>query len=272
MPAILGYEAAGTIESIGDGVTEYAVGDEVNVIPAFSFADYGMYGELVVAPLHAIVKQPAGMTAIEAAATWMQFATAYGALVDIGNLQKGETVLIRAASSSVGLAAIQIANLLGALPVALTRTSEKRQALLDAGAAHVIATEEQDLITEVNRITDGKGARMAFDPVGGAEVANILRSLSPMGIFFQYGALETGDMSVPVMEVLGKKLTIRGYQLFEVTQDAERLNRAKAFITKGLEAGALHPMIAKTFPLDQIVEAHQYMESNAQIGKIVIEI
>ena len=272
MPAILGYEAAGTLESVGEGVSEYAVGDEVNVIPAFSFADYGMYGELVVAPVHALVKQPAGLTSIQAAATWMKYVTAYGALVDIGNLQKGETVLIRAASSSVGLAAIQIANLLGAIPVALTRTSEKREALMDAGATHVIATQEQDLVAEVNRITEGKGARMAFDPVGGPEVANILRALSYLGIFFQYGALETADLSVPVMELLGKDLTIRGYQLFEITQDPERLNRAKDFITKGLESGALQPVISKTFPFSEIVEAHQYMESNAQIGKIVIEL
>jgi NADPH:quinone reductase-like Zn-dependent oxidoreductase len=272
LPATLGYEAAGTIESIGEGVTEYAPGDEVNVIPAFSFADYGLYGELVVAPVHALVRQPEGMTSLEAAGTWMQFVTAYGALVDIGNLQKGETVLIRAASSSVGLAAIQIANLVGALPVALTRTSDKRQALLDAGAAHVIATQEQDLVEEVNRITGGKGARMAFDPVGGPEVANILRALCYLGTFFQYGALDTADMSVPVMEVLGKNLTIRGYQLFEITQDPERLERAKTFISKGLENGALRPLIAKTFPLDQIVEAHRYMESNTQIGKIVVEI
>lgn len=272
MPAILGYEAAGTVESIGQGVTGFSVGDEVNVIPAFSFAEYGMYGELVVAPVHAIVAQPSGMSSVEAAGTWMQFVTAYGALIDIGKLQKGETVLIRAASSSVGLAAIQIANLLGAVPVALTRTSEKRQALIDAGAAHVIATQEQDLVAEVNRITEGKGARMAFDPVGGPEVANILRSLSFLGIFFQYGALDTNDMSIPVMEVLGKDLTIRGYQLFEITKNAERLDRAKAFISEGLEAGALRPLIAKTFKLEQIVEAHEYMESNSQIGKIVVEV
>lgn len=272
MPATLGYEAAGTIESVGPGVTEYAVGDEVNVIPAFSFADYGMYGELAVAPVHALVRQPAGMTSVEAAGTWMQFVTAYGALVDIGNLQKGDTVLIRAASSSVGLAAIQIANILGAVPIALTRTSEKRQALLDAGAAHVIATQEQDLVSEVNRITAGAGARMAFDPVGGPEVANVLRALSYLGIFFQYGALDTADMSIPVMEVLGKDLTIRGYQLFKITQDPERLDGAKAFITKGLQSGALRPLIAKVFPLAQIVDAHRFMESNAQIGKIAIEI
>lgn len=272
MPATLGYEAAGTIESVGTGVTEYAVGDEVNVIPAFSFADYGMYGELAVAPVHAIVHQPSGMTSVEAAGTWMQFLTAYGALIDIGKLQKDETILIRAASSSVGLAAIQIANLVGAVPVALTRTSEKSQALLNAGAAHVIATQEQDLVSEVNRITGGKGARMAFDPVGGPEVANILRALSYLGIFFQYGALDTADMNIPVMEVLGKDLTIRGYQLFEITQDSERLNKAKAFITQGLQSGALRPLIAKVFPLAEICEAHRFMESNAQIGKIVIEV
>ncbi|KPX21481.1 Uncharacterized protein ALO70_03713 [Pseudomonas amygdali pv. eriobotryae] len=208
----------------------------------------------------------------DAQVTWMQFVTAYGALIDIGKLQKGDTVLIRAASSSVGLAAIQIANLIGAVPVALTRTSEKRQALLDAGAAFVIATQEQDLVSEVNSITDGKGARMAFDPVGGAEVANILRSLSFLGIFFQYGALDTGNLSVPVMELLGKDLTIRGYQLFEITEDPARLAGAKEFISKGLQSGALHPLIAKVFPLDQIADAHRYMESNAQIGKIVVEV
>jgi NADPH:quinone reductase-like Zn-dependent oxidoreductase len=231
-----------------------------------------MYGELAVAPVHAIVRQPSGMTSLEAAGTWMQFVTAYGALIDIGNLQHGETVLIRAASSSVGLAAIQIANLVGAVPVALTRTSEKRQALLDAGAAHVIATQEQDLVSEVNRITQDNGARMAFDPVGGPEVAYILRALSYLGVFFQYGALDTADMSIPVMEVLGKDLTIHGYQLFEITQDAARLNGAKAFITKGLQIGALLPMIAKVFTLAEISEAHRYMESNVQIGKIGIEV
>lgn len=272
LPAVLGYEAAGTIESVGEGVTGFAVGDEVNVIPAFSFSDYGMYGEAVIAPAHALVKQPAGLSSIEAAATWMKYVTAYGALVDIGQLQKGEVVLIRAASSSVGLAAIQIANSLGAIPVALTRTSEKRQALLDSGAAHVIATSEEDLVARVACITDGKGARMAFDPVGGSEVGNILRSLSFLGVFFQYGALETTDISVPVMELLGKDLTIRGYQLFEVTQDEERLNKAKAFVTDGLEKGDLRPIVGKVFKFDEIVEAHRYMESNSQVGKIVVEI
>lgn len=215
-PAVLGYEAAGIVEAVGPDVTEFVVGDTVSVVPAFSFADYGLYGELVNAPAHAVVKHPENLSFIEAAATWMMFVTAYGALIEFGKLEAGETVLIGAASSSVGLAAIQIANMVGATPIALTRSSKKRQALLDAGAVHVIATQEQDLISEVMALTDGKGARMAFDPVGGPDAGKILQTLSMQGIFFQYGALDNRDIPVPVMDILSKHLTLRGYELLKL--------------------------------------------------------
>src|SRR5471030_548218 len=97
----------------------------------------------------------------------MMFVTAYGALIEDAKVTHGDFVIIPAASSSVGLAAIQITNYAGATSIALTRTSEKKKQLLEAGAAHVIATDEVDLVQEVMRITDGKGARVAFDPVGG---------------------------------------------------------------------------------------------------------
>ncbi len=269
-PAILGYEAAGLVEALGPDVAGFNIGDAVSVVPAFSFADYGMYGELVNVPVHALVKHPGNLSFEEAAASWMMFITAYGALIDIGNLQGGETVLIRAASSSVGLAAIQIANMVGAVPVALTRTSQKRQALLDAGAAHVIATEEQDLNNEVMSITDGKGARMAFDPVGGAYAGQIFKVLGMQGIFFQYGALDAEDIPVPVMDVLGKHLTLRGYELFEITGNPEKLEQAKSFVNAGLASGKLHPVIDRTFAFEEIAKAHRHMEANAQVGKIVV--
>lgn len=202
----------------------------------------------------------------------MMFVTAYGALVEYGNLQAGQTVLIPAASSSVGLAAIQIANMLGATPVALTRTSAKSQALLDAGAKHVIATQEQDVVAEVARITEGKGAHIAFDPIGGPEATKLIKSLAPQGFFFQYGALDHRDIPVPVFEILGKHLTIRGYELFEISTDAEKLARAKAFVNQGLAEGKLKPVIDKVFPFAQISDAHRHMESNAQIGKIVVSV
>lgn len=269
-PARLGYEAAGTVEAVGSGVTEFKPGDAVSTIPAFSQNQYGVYGDLVTVPATAVAKHPASLSWTEAAAIWMQYLTAYGALVDIANLSAGDTVLIPAASSSVGLAAIQIANLLGATPIALTRRHNKSEQLKKLGAAHVIATEEQDLVAEVNRLTGGRGARVVFDPVGGPTVAKLTAAMASRGILFQYGALSTEPTPLPLFDVLSKLLTIRGYVLFEFTSDLSRLEKGKQFVTDGLASGKLKPVIAKTFPFEQIVDAHRYLESNQQIGKIVV--
>ena len=271
-PARLGYEAAGVVEAVGENSENFAKGDLVSVIPSFMFNEYAMYGELVNAPVHAVVKHPDNLSFEEAAASWMMYVTAYGALVEHGNLQAGQNVVIRAASSSVGLAAIQIANMLGAKPVALTRTSEKRDMLLKAGAAHVIATAEQDMVAEINRATNGEGAHIVFDPVGGPDVAKLTQTMAPQGIFFQYGALDSRDMLVPVFDILGKHLTLRGYELFEITTDVEKMARAKSFVTEGLRSGKLKPVIDKTFRFEEIAEAHRYMEANGQTGKIIVTV
>src|SRR5262245_46772359 len=146
LPARLGYEAAGTVAAVGPGVQGFKVGDAVSTIPNFSLNDYGLYGDVANAPVQAVTHHPASLSWAEAAAVWMQYLTAYGALIDIGKLTKGDTVLIPAASSSVGLAAIQIANKVGAVPVAVTRGQSKRTDLLTAGAAHVLALAEEDIV------------------------------------------------------------------------------------------------------------------------------
>ncbi len=271
-PSRLGYEAAGTVAALGDGVQGLKVGDAVSTIPAFSQNPYGVYGDTATVPAYAVAKHPASLSWEEAAAVWMQYTTAYGALIEIADLKSGDTVLIPAASSSVGIAAIQIARMVGATPVALTRGSSKRKALLDAGAAHVIVTGEQDLVAEANKVTGAKGARVVFDPVGGPTVAKLTAAMAERGILFLYGVLSTEPTPLPLMDVLSKSLTIRGYVLFEITGDAQRLEHAKKFVVDGLSAGKLKPVIARTFPLDQIVEAHRYLESNRQIGKIVVTV
>jgi NADPH:quinone reductase-like Zn-dependent oxidoreductase len=271
-PAMLGYEASGVVAAVGSGVKDFAAGDAVSVVPAFSFADYGMYGERVNAPAHAVVKNPPSLSFEDAAATWMMFTTAYGALIELGRLLAGETVLIGAASSSVGLAAIQVANSIGAVPVALTRSEKKRAALLAAGAAHVIAGDGPGLAQQVMALTQGKGARMAFDPVGGPAAAYQLQALSAHGIFFQDGALDTRDIPVPVMDLLSKHLTVRGYELFEITGDPDKLAHAKRFITEGLASGTLKPAIDRVFEFTEMADAHRYMEAGAQVGKIVVKV
>jgi NADPH:quinone reductase-like Zn-dependent oxidoreductase len=183
LPARLGYESAGVVEAVGAEVGHVKVGDAVSTVPSFSLNDYGMYGELVLAPAHAVVRHESFVSFEDATAIWNPFITPYGAFVEPGLLQAGDTVLIPAASSSVGLGAIQMANMVGAIPVALTRTSAKHESLLEAGAAHVIATGEQDLVAEVSRITDGKGAKFAFDPVGGSSFPKLVAAMAEAARF-----------------------------------------------------------------------------------------
>jgi NADPH:quinone reductase-like Zn-dependent oxidoreductase len=273
LPARIGYEAAGTVSAVGPGVEGLKVGQRVASVPGFSMNKYGAYGERVVVPAWAAVPTPDNLSDEQAAAVWMQYLTAWGALIEIGKLTEGESVVITAASSSVGLAAIQIANMVGATPIALTRTSKKAQALRDAGAAHVIASAEQDVVAEVKKATGDKPPRIVFDPVGGPLVEKLAAVLARGGILFEYGALSTEPTPLPLFTVLGMGLTIRGYTLFEFTQyPGAALKRGIDFVLKGLAEGKLKPIISKTFPLDKIADAHRYMEANDQFGKIVVTV
>jgi NADPH:quinone reductase-like Zn-dependent oxidoreductase len=272
LPSLNGCEASAVVMELGPGVSGFSAGEAISVIPAFSLNDYGVYAEVAVVPAYAVVKRPKGLSAVEAAAVWMAYVTAYGALIDIAKIGRGDAVVITAASSSVGLAAIQIVNSAGAISIATTRTSAKASALKAAGAAHVVVTEEQDLVETMNTITNGTGARIVFDPVGGKTVEKLAQAMSPGGTLFIYGGLSREPTIFPLAPAMLKGLSIRGYVLFEILADKDRREHAIAFITRGLEAGSLKPVIAKTFPFDKIVEAHRYLESNAQFGKIVITV
>jgi NADPH:quinone reductase-like Zn-dependent oxidoreductase len=271
-PAVLGYEAAGIVDAVGPQVSHVAVGDEVSVIPSFSMNQYGTYGEVVVVPDFAVVRHPKTLSFAEAASVWMMFVTAYGALIEDAKVGKGDFVVIPAASSSVGLAAIQLANYAGATSIALTRTSAKRERLREAGAAHVVATGETDLVAEVLRITDGKGARVVFDPVGGADFPRLISTLSFQGTAYIYGALAPGDTPIPVLEMIAKVLTVKAHNIWVTSGDETRRKAAVEFIVEGLASGALKPVIDRTFEFDEIVDVHRYLENNGQFGKIVVTV
>jgi NADPH:quinone reductase-like Zn-dependent oxidoreductase len=219
-----------------------------------------------------VIKHPHSLTFEEVAAIWMMFLTGYGALIETSKLSAGETVLIPGASSGVGLAAIQIANAIGAVPIALTRTNSKRKQLLEAGAAHVIATENQDLISEVLGITHGKGAEVVLDPVAGPNFTKLIEAMADLGRFVLYGALSTQPTSMPVLTILAKRPAIFAYQIFDTTTDPVRLKAATKFVLDGLKAGSFRAVVGKVFPFEQIVEAHRYLEANDQFGKIVVTI
>ena len=273
LPSMLGYEAAGIVDAVGPGVTAFRPGQAVSTVPAFSMTQYGMYGDEVIAPVHAVVAHPDSVRFTDAAASWMQYLTAWGALAGVAGLRSGDTVLVPAATSSVGLAAIQICKAAGARPIALTRTRVKQAALAAAVPdTDIIFTDEQDIVSEVNRITGGAGARIAFDPVGGPTVEQLAAALTHGGILFQYGALSPEPTPFPLFAAIGKSLTMRGYTLFEFTQDKTKLAEGQRYVLDGLGSGALKPVIDRIFPFEDIAEAHRYMESNVQTGKIVVEV
>ena len=272
LPARIGYEAAGVVEAVGPDVDKSWIGKQVSTIPAFNLNDYGMLGEEVLAPVAALGKYPAKLSPIQGAAIWMQYVTAYGALIGIAGLKKGDFVVIPAASSSVGIAAIEIAKAEGAVSIATTRRSDKKAELTALGADHVIATEEEDFVARVREITGGKGARVIFDPVAGPFLEKLADIAQPEGIIFQYGALSMQPTTFPLVAALTNGLTVRGYTLMEFTRNPERLPAAKKYVYDRLADGRFQPKIAKTFALAQTVDAYKYLESNTQVGKIVITV
>ena len=270
LPAKNGYEAAGVIDAVGQGVDPSWVGKTVSTVPGtFKLNDHGVYGEVAVVPVGAVAEYPSSLGYEEGASIWMQYLTAYGALIWLAKVAKGDFVVITAASSSVGIAAIEMVKAEGGISIAVTRSAAKKAQLLKLGADHVIVTDEEDLVARINEITSGKGARVVFDPIGGPILESLATATAYHGIIVEYGALAPEPTPFPLFTGLAKGLTVRAYTLFELTTDRV-FPAAKQYIFDHLATGAFRPLIDKTFPFAEIVEAHRYMESNAQVGKIVV--
>lgn len=267
-PAKLGYSASGVVEAVGPGVTTVSPGDPVSTVAGFSMREYGVYGEQAIVPASAVLRRPDGLGAIETVALWGPFLTAYGAIVDEGKVRPGDAVLITAASSSVGLATIDVVNHIGAVPIAATRTAAKRQRLLDAGAAHVIVTDDEDVAARTLEITDGRGAEFVFDAVAGPGVRELAKATAKGGTLVVYGALDTPETPFP----LWTPPTMRLFNAFDLTTNPDRLRRAEAFIRAGVRAGTFRPRVDRTFDLADVAESHRYLEANGQFGKVVVTV
>ncbi len=271
LPSRIGYEGVGTITALGAGVEGYSIGQRVCVLPMTSQGDYGIWAEEAIVPARILLPAPEGLSNEQAAAIWMQYITAY-AIIEVADVGIGDAVIIPAASSSVGLAAIQLANWAGAVSIAATRTSDKFEALRKLGAAYVIATQEEDLVERVMAITGGQGARCAFDPVGGPYVDTLAQALAERGILFVYGGLSGEPTPYPHWPMAFKGASMRGWVASEIWNHPHRFEAARRKILAGLEGGQLTPVIARTFHgLESLPEANAYLESNQQVGKVVVQ-
>ena len=279
LPSKLGVEAAGVVEAVGSDVDPNWVGKRVAIIPSIEMTHYGVAGETAIVPADVVVELPDNVPFDRGAATWMAYLTAYGALPpqDIGS---GDFVLINAASSSVGLAMIQTAHVLGAKTIAVTRSAAKKETLLARGADYAIASEGENFVAEVKAITGGNGARIVLDPVAGNGLWKLAEVTATAGSLIVYGYLGT-DMfgfkdgqptPFPFLEAVARNLNIRGYNARFLMADHAEMARGKDFITGHLASGDFQPNIDQAFPLEKIEEAYDHLRQGRQVGKIIVTV
>ena len=200
----------------------------------------------------------------------MAFFTAWGGLSEAGRLRAGDPVVIPAASSSVGLAAIQIARDLGAIPIATTRTGAKVQEIERAGASHVIITGEQDIVSEVKSLTEGRGVPLIFDPVAGSFAETLTECLADEGVLIIYGGMSNEPFVFPRHAAIRRNLTVRGYNFFGLVADSRRREAAGTAIAERVLDGRFAMPVAETFMIENVVEAHRCLERNEHAGKILL--
>jgi len=268
----IGTDASGVVEAIGPDVETLKIGDRVIAGLGFDMSKYGTHGETAILPAQFVHKYPDFLSPAEAASINNPFVTAWGALIDQGKMEAGDFVLITAASSSVGVAAIQLARAVDAIPIAVTRSEKKRQALLDIGAAHVIVTESERLGERVSEITNGHGAKLIFDSVGSTTLEALDDIAGHGAIVFLYGAFDLGSAAVPMIPAITKEIRLWGYMVYGVHNSPERLARAFSHIYDTMLTKGIRPVIDREFPLAEYADAHRYLESNKQIGRVVVTV
>lgn len=276
LPAKLGMEASGVVYAIGDGVAELSIGDAICLLPNIDITKYGYLGKYVLVPSAHVIAKPKAMNFSTAAAFWTAYGTAYGLLLQEGGLRSDaseQTVLITAASSSVGIAAIQIAKRHGAQVIASTRTGVKKAFLLQTGADTVIVTDEEPMAERVQELTNGNGYDICIDAITGSIVGALAEAAGPEARLLLYGVLDPSPFEFPLYPVLGKGLRISGFHLgFHLLNHLERRKKMSEYLTREYEAGHYSVTIDREFPLAEVRTAYRYLESNVQRGKIVIKV
>ena len=266
LPFTPGSDIAGVIAAVGDEVKHLKVGDEV-----FGFTMTGGYAEKVNVPAKTIFPKPPIMAFPVAASFLLAYSTSYHALVDRAYLKEGETVVVLGASGGVGLAAVEIAKCLGARVIAAASTGEKLNLCKTHGADEVINYSKEDLKTRIKELTDGKGADVVYDPVGGSYSEPALRAMTYNGRFLVVG-FATGDIpKIPLNLPLLKSCQIVGVFWGSFAQQFPKQNMANSMqLIQWYAEGKLKPHIHKTYPLVDAPKALEEMLERKVMGKVVL--
>ena len=265
-PFIPGSEAAGTVEALGDGVTDVAIGERV----AYAMVP-GAYAEYAAAPAGKLVKIPDGVDFVTAAAALLQGMTAHYLVTSTYQLKAGDAALVHAAAGGVGLLLIQMARQIGARVFGTVSTDEKATLAREAGADHVILYTKEDFEAEVKRLTDGHGLQVVYDSVGKDTFLKSLRSLAPRGMLALFGQ-SSGPVPAfdPGLLAQGGSLFLTRPSLFHYTLTREELMWRAGDVFNWIRSGQLKIRIHGTFPLREAAEAHRQLEGRKTTGKVLL--
>jgi len=279
-PVVVGYEVSGVVDAVGTGSTRLSAGDRVVALTRF-----GGYADRVVVPEWMAFPLPAGIDANVAAAVPVNYTTALVALYQMSNLAAGETVLIHGAGGGVGIAATQLARLRGATVIG-TASAAKHDAIRRHGVQHAIDYRTADVVAEVKRLTNGRGVDVVLDPIGGRSFADSYRLLAPLGRLVMYGvsSIAPGErrslwravttlMRMPrfkPLSLMNRNRGVFGLNLGHLWDERGKLVEAMTLLVADVAAGRLQPVVARTFPLDRAAEAHRFVQSRSNIGKVIL--
>lgn len=271
LPSRIGSEATGRVEAVGDDVKRFKVGDRVSTIP-FHNNKYGVHGEMALCPEEFLVPWSDALSAEEATSCWMQYLTAYFPFIEIGQASSDDFVLIAAASSSAGLGAIQLCKDVDSTVIATTRTGDKKSALESAGADHVVITDQETLDARILEITNGKGVRLVYDPVGGQFMKSYVSALAWQARIFLFGLLSGEVTEIEVVPMVRKAAILHPYSMFNHVSNPDELERGKQYILQRLVNGRMKPIVDRVFPFTETVDAYRYMAGRNVFGKIVVRV
>jgi NADPH2:quinone reductase len=278
-PCVLGYDVAGIVVSVGEGVTNVKPGDRVTAMTRF-----GGYAEYALTDARATALIPDNMEYATATALTTQFCTAYFAAAEMVNLYPGNKVLIHSGAGGVGTALIQYAKYKQCEIFSTAGSFAKLAQLKSAGVHHTINYNEQDFEKEISTVTGGKGVDVIFDAVGGKSVKKGFRSLAAAGRIVCYGAADMNDKNIfgkiksalafgfyhPVMLMMPSKAIIGINMLKVADEHPETLQRCLQAVVHFTEQGIFTPLIGKVFPATEIAVAHHYLETRQSMGKIAV--
>lgn len=280
LPSGIGHEMAGVVTAVGEGVDDLAVGDKVASFPASSPNEHPVYGEIIVLPRLALTRYPDILTPIEASVHYTPFLMAYFVYVDLARAKAGQTALVTDASHCAGPSFVQLGKALGLKVIAATRDAEEREPLLKLGADKVIVTEEQDLLMQVNKYTDGRGVDMVLDGLGGPQMSLLGDVLAPRGSLVLYGLQGGNQTPFPACAAFQKNIqffvhcisNFTGKPELGITQDQVALHRALRDINQFTADRQLLPQIIQVYPFERVVEAHRHMDECPCGGRVVLEL